>query len=164
MIRTLFLLSMLAVVFFGGYFFNRGHPEPKKSLNSITTPTSITEWETAMAAGNAALNERNFTEAGRQFSLAIALTQGQSPYPILSKSLTGLAAVYREKNRLVISEETYLRALTITEQATGLVHPDVAMVLIGLAKTVYAQGRDTEAEALYDRALDIRMEILGKNR
>jgi len=163
MIRTVALIALMALVFVGGYFATRNQPGPTQAVENTPAATLPSRFEATMAAGNTALAGGDFGEAGRQFSLAIALTQGQPPYPILSLALTGLGAVYREQNRLEDSENTYLRALGITEDAVGLIHADVATVLMGLAKTVYWRGRDVDAEHLYDRALDIRLRIFGEN-
>jgi len=163
MTRTVALIALMAVVFVGGYFATRNQSGPTQSVETVLAGTPPIEWEITMDAGNAALAAGDFGEAGRQFSLAIALTQGQAPYPILSLALTGLGAVYREQNRLEDSENTYLRALVITEDAVGLIHEDVATVLMGLAKTAHWNSQDVEAEHRYDRALDIRMKVFGEN-
>ncbi|MBT3396269.1 MAG: tetratricopeptide repeat protein [Alphaproteobacteria bacterium] len=167
MTRTVALMALMIAVFVGGYFATTrdqaGPPEQLAQQSAIVADVpATTEWDITMAAGNAALADGNVGEAGRQFSLAIALTQGQPPYPKMSLALSGLGAVYRDQNRLAESEETYVRALAITEDAVGLIHADVATVLMGLAKTVYWRARDVEAEHLYDRALDIRMEVFGE--
>jgi tetratricopeptide (TPR) repeat protein len=163
MIRTVALIALMAMVFVGGYFATRNQPGPTQSVENAPAATPPSEWEATMAAGNTALAAGDFREAGRQFSLAIALTQGQPPYPTLSLPLTGLGAVYRAQNRLEDSENTYLRALGITQDAVGLIHADVATVLMGLAKTIYWRSRYVDAEHLYDRALDIRLKVFGEN-
>jgi hypothetical protein len=51
--------------------------------------------------------------------------------------------------------------LAIQEKALGPEHPDVALSLNGLAELCRSQGRDSEAEPLYLRALAIREKALG---
>ena len=165
MTRFLALTALLILVFAGGLYTAFRPPGPGPDVEpagpAAAQAPQPREWRDVMAAGNAALTAGDMAEAGRQFSLAIALAQGRPFHPALSGPLTGLAAVYREQNRLEESEDAYLRALAITEDAVGMVHPDVATVLMGLAKTVYWRSRDMEAERLYDRALDVRLRTLG---
>ncbi len=170
MTRFLALTALLILVFAGGLYAAFRPPGALPGLapdvetaepGAVTAEPQSREWRDGMAAGNAALTAGAMAVAGRQFSLAIALAQGRPSHPALSAPLTGLAAVYREQNRLPESEDAYLRALAITEDAVGPSHPDVATVLMGLAKTVYGRGRDKEAERLYDRALDVRLRTLG---
>jgi tetratricopeptide (TPR) repeat protein len=167
MTRTVVLMALMIAVFVGGYFATtreQGGPTEQSAQQSaiVADVQPTNEWNITMAAGNAALADGNFGEAGRQFSLAIALTQGQPPYPKMSLALSGLGAVYRDQNRLAESEDTYVHALAITEDAVGLIHEDVATVLMGLAKTVYWRSRNVKAEHLYDRALDIRLKVFGE--
>jgi len=52
-------------------------------------------------------------------------------------------------------------ALAIREKALGPDHPDVAKSLNNLAEVYREQGRNADAEALYQRALAIREKALG---
>jgi tetratricopeptide (TPR) repeat protein len=61
------------------------------------------------------------------------------------------------------AEGFYTRALTITENAKGANHPDVAWTLTHLASLYYWQGRYGDAEALHKRALAIREQVLGES-
>ena len=47
------------------------------------------------------------------------------------------------------------------EQVLGPQHPDFATTLINLAYLYYAQGKNTEGELLYQRALAIKEAALG---
>jgi tetratricopeptide (TPR) repeat protein len=54
-------------------------------------------------------------------------------------------------------------ALSITENAKGANHPDVAWTLTNLGSLYYRQGRYGDAEALHKRALAIREQVLGES-
>src|SRR5262249_25765247 len=55
------------------------------------------------------------------------------------------------------------RAISITENAKGANHPDVAWTLTNLALLYWRQGRYGDAEALHKRALTIREQVLGES-
>ena len=53
--------------------------------------------------------------------------------------------------------------MAIREQALGANHPDVAHTLNNLALVYWTQGKYSEAEGLYKRALAILEKALGAN-
>jgi tetratricopeptide (TPR) repeat protein len=76
-------------------------------------------------------------------------------------ALNNLAEVYRAQGQYTQAEPLLQRALTISEQALGPQHPQVAMGLNNLAGLYQAQGRYAEASSLYQRALTIWEQALG---
>jgi tetratricopeptide (TPR) repeat protein len=61
------------------------------------------------------------------------------------------------------SNDSYRMVLAVRERALGSDHPDVAASLNNLAELYYDQGRYSEAESLYRRALSIAGKVLRTN-
>jgi len=71
-------------------------------------------------------------------------------------SLNNLGLLYRAQGKYAEAEPLYRRALAIAEKTLGPGHPDLAVVLRGLAALLRATDRKTEAEQLEARATLIR--------
>ncbi|NEO66962.1 MAG: tetratricopeptide repeat protein, partial [Moorea sp. SIO4G2] len=52
--------------------------------------------------------------------------------------------------------------LEINKRLFGEEHPDLATILYNLATILHNQGRQTEAESLYQQALEIAVKQLGE--
>jgi tetratricopeptide (TPR) repeat protein len=66
-----------------------------------------------------------------------------------------------ERARYSEAEPLWKRALEISEQQSGLLHPDTATSLNNLAELYRQQGKYEQAEPLYQRALHIWEQALG---
>ena len=120
------------------------------------------QWESHMAAGEAAYRQGDYAEAESRFDAALKEAEAFGPEdPRLAMSLNNLAELYRAQGRYGEAEPLYRRSLAIWEKALGPEHPDVATSLNNLALLYDAQGRYPEAEPLYRRALAIREKALG---
>ena len=71
--------------------------------------------------------------------------------------------MYRDQGKYGEAEGLLKRALSITENAKGANHPDVAWTLTNLALLYWRQGKYGDAEALHKRALAIREQVLGES-
>jgi tetratricopeptide (TPR) repeat protein len=69
--------------------------------------------------------------------------------------LSNLASVYSVRGHVDKAEDSYRRALEITEAAIGRSHPDLTFTLSSLGVLYSDSGRYTEAEIQYKRALAI---------
>ncbi len=119
-------------------------------------------WEDYMEAATAALQHRDFAEAGTQLEAALELAEAfAGADPRLARTLNNLAYIYRRVGRYHDAEPLYRRSVALREAALGPDHPNVATVLNNLAGLYQAQRRYDEAEALFVRALDIRERALG---
>jgi tetratricopeptide (TPR) repeat protein len=76
-------------------------------------------------------------------------------------TLTNLAALLKDTNRLAEAEPMMRRALAIDETSYGPDHPNVAIRLYNLALLLQATNRLAEAEPLMRRALKIWEKSLG---
>ena len=81
--------------------------------------------------------------------------------PIEAHLLAAIGSYITERGQYADAEPLLQRALTITENQVGLVHPDTAGRLNNLAELYRKQGRYAEAESLYQRALTIAKKQLG---
>ena len=69
--------------------------------------------------------------------------------------------VCSEQCQYVQAKPLFERALMIREKALGLMHPEVARSLQGLAELYRRQSQYGDAEPLFKRALTIREQALG---
>ena len=69
--------------------------------------------------------------------------------------------VCSEQCQYVQAKPLFERALMIREKALGLMHPEVARSLQGLAELYRRQSQHGDAEPLFKRALTIREQALG---
>jgi tetratricopeptide (TPR) repeat protein len=77
-----------------------------------------------------ALEQRNYTEAARQFQTALAIVETIQPGdPRLANSLMRLAAVYHAQGRYAEAEPLYQRAVMIQEQMFGPDDPQIVELL-----------------------------------
>jgi tetratricopeptide (TPR) repeat protein len=81
----------------------------------------------------------------------------------VGQTLTNLANVFRDQGKYGEAEGLLERALSITENAKGANHPDVAWTLTNLANVYRDQGKYGEAEGLLKRALAITEKANGAN-
>lgn len=90
-----------------------------------------------------------------QHALHIWEQQLRPPPNEMTRSLNGLAEIYREQGKYTEAEPLYQRTLQIREQHSGLEHPDVAQSLNNLANLYYQQGKYVEVGPLFQRSLHI---------
>jgi len=119
-------------------------------------------WESAMAAGQQAVEQGNYAEAERMFKLAVQKAEefGREDRRV-AVSLSQLAQVYAGQGKHVEAEPVYLQALKIYQAVHGENHLDVAATLNNLGVLHRMYGQYAEAEPLLTRALAIKETLLG---
>ena len=119
-------------------------------------------WESAMAAGQQAMQQGNYAEAERIYQAAVrkAETYGRADRRV-AVSLSHLAQVYAGQGKHVEAEPLYLQALKIYQAVHGETHADVAATLNNLGVLHRMYGQYAEAEPLLMRALSIKERLLG---
>ena len=79
--------------------------------------------------------------------------------------LNNLAGLYSEGlKQYKKAEPLYRRSLAITEKAFGPNHPSLVATLANLAALCKAEGRNSEASRLINRALDIEEKARGGHK
>src|SRR5690348_9802938 len=119
-------------------------------------------WESAMAAGQQAVQQGNYAEAERIYQTAVmkAETYGREDRRV-AVSLSQLAQLYAGQGKHVEAEPLYLQALKIYQAVHGESHADVAATLNNLGVLHRMYGQYAEAEPLLTRALAIKEKLLG---
>src|SRR5262245_27571011 len=121
-------------------------------------------WESAMAAGQRAVQQGNYVEAEWIFRVAVSKAEdvGQEDRRV-ALSLSQLALVYAGQGKHVEAEPVYLQALKVYQAVHGENHPDVAATLNNLGVLHRMYGQYADAEPLLIRALAIKERLLGPN-
>lgn len=119
-------------------------------------------WESAMAAGQQAVQQGNYAEAERIYEAAVKKAEmyGREDRRV-AVSLSQLAQVYAGQGKHVEAEPLYLQALKIYQAVYGETHADVAATLNNLGVLHRMYGQYAEAEPLLTRALAIKEQLLG---
>src|SRR5262245_61358111 len=114
-------------------------------------------WESAMAAGQQAVQQGNYAEAERIYQGAVkkAEAYGHEDRRV-AVTLSQLAQVYAGQGKHVEAEPLYLQALKIYQAVHGENHLDVAATLNNLGVLHRMYGQYAEAEPLLTRALAIK--------
>jgi tetratricopeptide (TPR) repeat protein/transcriptional regulator with XRE-family HTH domain len=123
--------------------------------------------ERAMLAVDAAFPHAEYAtwqQCERLLPQAMIATQLIERYQIVGAEVGRL--LYETATYLLVREryseaEPFYQGLGIREQQLGPEHPEVATSLNALANLYRKQGKDAEAEALFQRALRIREQQLG---
>lgn len=120
------------------------------------------EWSKSMSAGHRALQRKDYIAADKWFSEAVEQSGRNNAETLgLLRSLSSLAFVYQQENKLAEAVALRKRALSVAEKISGPDHPDVAEALNGLAEVYQLQGNYAESVPLYERAIAIREAKLG---
>src|SRR5262249_10125308 len=91
-------------------------------------------WESLTSAGTAAYQSGNFPTAEMDWLAAAGIAEQFGPSePLLAKSLTNIADLYRQEGRYTEAKPIYTHVLEITEKAEGLEQLGVAHALQNLA-------------------------------
>ena len=119
-------------------------------------------WESAMAAGQQAVQQGNYADAERMFLVAVRKAEefGLEDRRV-AVSLSQLAQVYAGQEKYVEAEPVYLQALKIYQAVHGEFHADVAAMLNNLGVLHRMYGQYAQAEPLLMRALAIKEKLLG---
>jgi tetratricopeptide (TPR) repeat protein len=102
-------------------------------------------------------------ESLKRRALAIFEASLGPAHPIVASSLSNLARLLHDTNRLAEAEPLIRRALAIDERSYGSDHPNVAIRLNNLAGLLQDRNRLTEAEPLWRRALEIDEKSYGSD-
>lgn len=120
------------------------------------------EWSKSMSNGHRALQRKDYKAAEKWCSEAVEQSGRNNAETLgLLRSLSSLAFVYQQENKLAEAIALRKRALSVAEKISGPDHPDVAEALNGLAEVYQLQGNYAESVPLYERAIAIREAKLG---
>jgi len=119
-------------------------------------------WESAMAAGQQAVQQGNYADAERIFLAAVHKAEefGLQDRRV-AISLSQLAQVYAGQGKYVEAEPVYLQARKVYQAVHGGNHADVAATLNNLGVLHRMYGQYSQAEPLLLRALAIKEKLLG---
>lgn len=125
-------------------------------------------WDDYFAAGNAAYERREFSNAIASYekalevaellerdSRSISYSYGVQTREKMATTLKNLGSAHSEQRKYAEAESYYKRALAIRESVLGVDHVRVADVVHDLATGYRMQGRYDEAQPLYERAARI---------
>src|SRR5512134_2847732 len=115
-------------------------------------------WESAMAAGQQAMQRGRYEEAERIFAVAVrkAGEQYGAHHRNVGVALSSEAQALAAQSKYVEAEPLYTQALKIYQDAHGETHADVAATLNNLGVLHRLHGQYAEAEPLLNRALAIK--------
>lgn len=115
-----------------------------------------TGWYHFIARGNAACSMQRYDVAEQNFRNAVEegekLSIGTEK---LAHAVFNLAWVCHQQNKREEAEQFYKQSMTLVETAYGPDHPDVAIVASCLGRLYRETDKQTEAQPLFDRALQI---------
>lgn len=121
-------------------------------------------WEGMINTGRTALQQRNFSEAERQFEAALEAAERFPPGdPRLGKSYNNLAAAYYAQEDYARAEPLMRRALSLLQESLGPEDAEVAQTMKNLAALYFLQGSTDEAEKLLKQSLAILEKVHGPN-
>lgn len=121
-------------------------------------------WEGMINTGRAALQQRNFSEAERQFEAALEAAERFPPGdPRLGKSYNNLAAAYYAQENYARAEPLMRRALSLLQESLGPEDAEVAQTMKNLAALYFLQGNADQAETLLKQSLAILEKAHGPN-
>ncbi len=157
--------------------FNEAEPLCKRALSIIERALGPDNTDVAMALSNLAstyLSQRKYQEAQPLYERALSIYEAaENPSHIeLWRGLNNLANVYRLQGKTEQAAELRKRALAMNQKAAasapivrqalsmnekiyGPNHKETAISLSDLASIYQQQGKNSEAEQLYKRAIEI---------
>lgn len=153
----------------GGITSEAGESDMRQALRltiggvlSLALSCQEQTWESAMAAGQQAVQQGNYAEAERTYLVAVKKAEefGLEDRRV-ALSLSQLAQVYAGQGKHVEAEPLYLQALKIYQAVYGENHADVAATLNNLGVLHRMYGQYAQAEPLLLRALAIKEKLLG---
>src|SRR5438046_2592614 len=118
-----------------------------------------TSWDAHMREGVALDKEGRFADAVREFSAALKEAEPTR----LPATLASLGLVYRELGNYPEAQRCYRRAITLLETAEPPRPLELATALLNFGALRLVLGRPGQAEPLYRRAYDLRLQALGRN-
>jgi len=119
------------------------------------------EWQVLTALGEAALQQKNFNLAEKQFAAALKQAEDfRSGDPRLGRTLNNLATVHNALGRTETAELLLRRALKIWRAAPAGNELQLAATLHNLAGIAYGKGERQAAKELLQQALELREKAL----
>ena len=115
--------------------------------------------------GAAYLDLSVYSEAERQFELAIALRRrelGERNLDTL-KSMASLASVYQNSGRFKKAEPLFLEVLELERRLLGEEHPNTLMTMNGLGSMYGGMGEYAKAEEIFAQLVPKTERVFGEN-
>ena len=120
-------------------------------------------WEQAMAAGELALEERDFERAEARFESALKQAKALGPDNLqTAETLMRMSQLYRLQGDYAKPELLYEEGLGVARRALGLKHPDYAGYLNEAGRYYHARRKYERSEDYYVKAFAIRVEKFGR--
>ncbi len=122
----------------------------------------VNMWVERNQAGDNARQEHKLAEAEKQYKEAVSEAQkfGKSD-PRLAKSLVSLGGTYIEEKKYVRAEVQLKRAKNVLEKCYGINCPELAMVMLMLARSYEEQGLKEEAAEAHKKAVSLLERSVG---
>ena len=121
------------------------------------------DWETAVRQGERALHAGDYDEAEQLFSTAASLAREfPASDPRLTRSLIGLARVYRAEGDLAKPEQLYREASLAASAAYGDESAEYARLLNEVGRYYHTRRKYEIAERFYREAFGARLRLFGR--
>jgi len=130
-------------------------------LKKIGPANSEAELRITNAFGMVDFAQRKYDKAEKYLRKAVAIASardvvvGVSPAVGLAETLNNLASVYLYQRKYNIAEETFIRALTLAQNALGPSHPGLASMYFNLGSLYLLTDRLANADSHLRRSLAI---------
>ncbi len=120
-------------------------------------PAFADDWSDANDAGTKLMKDKKYAEAEKFFKTAKDIASGdKEKYKHYATTLLSMGFIYDKLNKIDLSEKCYREVLGIYEKSYGKTSLEVSNAVEGLADLCRENGRLSEAEPLYKRAIAIR--------
>ena len=96
-------------------------------------------------------------------SVSIMETNPEATPVDLANALSSMGLLYRARNKLMLAETAWSKALALERTAYGDIHPQVAWLMEMLADVYSARGERDMARDYATRALDAMKRVLGED-
>ena len=126
--------------------YRRDHPETTGALTSLAQLYR---------------QQKRYAEAEDLFRRALEVHEGMSDQPRVAMDLANLSVLYLSDAQFAQAQPVFERALRIEDENQWSVTPQVSVGLDQLARVADAEGRQDEAEEIYEWAFDASQRVLG---
>ncbi len=159
-------LILLTTIYENREEYNKSQPIVEQILKISETALPPDHLDIAVSLNNLAWNyylQGKYIEAKPYAEKAIAILERNPNDSFMARILDTLASILSAQGEYSQSEQVFKRGLALFEKLPGPSHPDVAMMIRGLA-TLYrdwGKSRYADAEKLFQQAIDIQEQKLG---
>ncbi|GEM_PF-1151155 len=126
--------------------------------NATSSPVGAEQsrWKKLTTEGDAALKAGDKATAEAKYKEAIETAKGlTADSPAHAAAVANLANFYYAQGDGAQANRLYSQSLAMHEKALGLMHVDLVADLVGLAQVYVAEKKYDQAQASYERAINI---------